>query len=210
MKPVNIMGKIKKKNGFTLIEIIVTLLLVGILAGIAGFGFTQGARAFLFSKDAYAISQKSQLVLERMKKTFINISGITHADAASVTVEFIMNKTVVTEKFQISGSNLEIVDVAANSAYIFTNNIVANTGGEDFFSYFKTDGTAWVIADGSENLAKIAVFMTIKGPNNFPVKFNIEMVPRNIYRPLSPADLGVTPSGSEEQSAGGCFINSVF
>ena len=209
-KIVTIMGKLKKKNGFTLIEVIVTLVLVGILATMAGYGLTQAARAFLFSKDAYALSQKSQLVLERMKKTFINISAITQADDTSVTVEFLMNRAVVTERFQISNSNLEIVDVAVNRAYVFTDNVVANAGGEDLFSYFRTDGTAWTIADGSENLAKIRVSVTIKGPNNFPVNFNIEMVPRNLYRPISPADLGAVSGGSEEQSAGGCFINSVF
>lgn len=57
---------IHKQKGFTLIEIIATLVLMGILAGIVGIGLTTGVRGYMLASENSAISQKAQLAMTRL------------------------------------------------------------------------------------------------------------------------------------------------
>lgn len=70
-------------KGFTLIEMIASLLLMGIIGAIAGLGMVQIIDGFLFSKDNAETVQKSQLVMARLAKEFQNITSISAIPAPS-------------------------------------------------------------------------------------------------------------------------------
>lgn len=70
----------RRQRGFTLIEIIVTLVLLGLL-GATVFGFMgQAVRGFFIARDALEITQKAQIALNRMR------IELTYADVDSVNV----------------------------------------------------------------------------------------------------------------------------
>ena len=69
--------KTASNSGFTLIEIIVSLVLVGIMAVVAGMGIVSASRAFIFSRDAAEISQKSQLAMNRLTKSIADWTSLT-------------------------------------------------------------------------------------------------------------------------------------
>jgi prepilin-type N-terminal cleavage/methylation domain-containing protein len=58
----------EKQNGFTLIELIAVLVLVGIMAAIAGFGIVAGVRGYLMGFENAQISQKAQLTMTRLTR----------------------------------------------------------------------------------------------------------------------------------------------
>jgi len=65
---------INTKNGFSLIEIIVVMLLVGVMAALAGVGYVQVVRGMLFTKMNAATIQKGELAMTKLVKEFNNIS----------------------------------------------------------------------------------------------------------------------------------------
>ncbi|HET6491008.1 MAG TPA: type II secretion system protein, partial [Syntrophales bacterium] len=67
----------KIKAGFTLIEIMVSLVLVGLIASIAGTSVITATRSYLFARENNAITQKAQLALNRLSREFIELSNVT-------------------------------------------------------------------------------------------------------------------------------------
>ncbi|MFH7320807.1 type II secretion system protein [Desulfurivibrio sp. D14AmB] len=59
-----------RKNGFTLIEVIAVLVLLGLLFAMAGGGIAAGARGYLLARENSVLSQKAQLALSRMAREF--------------------------------------------------------------------------------------------------------------------------------------------
>lgn len=58
----------QKQQGFTLIEVVVVLVLVGILTALAGSGFVIGVRGYLMATENAAITQKAELALSRLAR----------------------------------------------------------------------------------------------------------------------------------------------
>ncbi len=67
----------KNENGFTLIEIIISLVIVGIMASIVGILMVVGVQEYAFSKENVAVSQKASLALKRIEK---ELRGLTVID----------------------------------------------------------------------------------------------------------------------------------
>jgi prepilin-type N-terminal cleavage/methylation domain-containing protein len=74
------MIKKSNKQGFTLIEVIVTLALVGITAALAGLWIVSVASGYVFTKMNSETAQKAQLAVTRLTKEF---NAIKSLDAAS-------------------------------------------------------------------------------------------------------------------------------
>ena len=66
----------RNKAGFTLIEIMVSLVLVGLIASIAGTAVVMGTRGYLFARENDAMTQKAQLALGRLSREFIELSNV--------------------------------------------------------------------------------------------------------------------------------------
>jgi type II secretory pathway pseudopilin PulG len=68
----------KNENGFTLIEIIISLVMVGLMVSIVGILMVAGVQEYVFSKENVEISQKASMALKRLEK---EIRGLTAVDA---------------------------------------------------------------------------------------------------------------------------------
>jgi prepilin-type N-terminal cleavage/methylation domain-containing protein len=77
----------KIKAGFTLIEIMVSLVLVGLIASIAGTSVVTATRSYLFARENNAITQKAQLALNRLSREFIELSNVT-ANSSSDCISY--------------------------------------------------------------------------------------------------------------------------
>lgn len=73
------------QSGFTLIETIVVLVMVGIMAAVAGMGLIQITQGYIFSRLNAATAQKGQIAMARITKELGTITSVTAATANSIT-----------------------------------------------------------------------------------------------------------------------------
>jgi prepilin-type N-terminal cleavage/methylation domain-containing protein len=67
---------LKDQSGFTLIEVILVLVIVGVLATGLTLGLIRGVEGYLFASEATQLSQKAQVALARIKKELIEAPTI--------------------------------------------------------------------------------------------------------------------------------------
>ena len=72
------------QKGFTLIEIIVSIVVMTIIAVIAGVGLVAISKGYVFSKKNSVITQQGQMAIARLKKEFSNMKSVSSGQATSI------------------------------------------------------------------------------------------------------------------------------
>jgi prepilin-type N-terminal cleavage/methylation domain-containing protein len=73
------------ENGFTLIEIVVSITVMSIIAIVASIGIIQIAKGYAFSKKNAVVTQQGQVAMTRIKKEISNMQSVTSGSASSIT-----------------------------------------------------------------------------------------------------------------------------
>jgi len=167
----------QKSAGFTLIEIVVTMIIVGIMASVAGLGILSGVRGYVFAKTNSAISEKAQLAMARMNRTFIEVLDITTASASRITYNRLSGGVTTQETLYLDTADNSVKIAAGGSA----------SGGDALVDSvnsltltYKTGTAAWSVGDAFENLSTIEINLVLAradGGNN--VTFASVVSPRN-------------------------------
>ncbi len=171
------MKKIKNnEKGFTLIEVIVTLILVGITAALAGMWIVSVANGYIFAKTNASTVQKAQLAMTRLTQEFTNLqlhsitasssTGITfnRANSASVSVPVIIS---------MSGTQLQI-NVNSTGARTLTDSV-----SEFELTYCDSPNSTSCPTTWSATSRIIAIKLKLSAGNNTPVEFIRRVTPRN-------------------------------
>ncbi len=147
-------------NGFTLIEIVITIVLVGILAGIAALIILQGVESYSVEEVRSNVHYQARLAMERMAR---EIRLIRRASVVDITT--------------MTDTNLRFTDVnGANAGFTWTSPTLSRWNGIGTavlapnitafdFNYYRQDGvtpateaTLWYVEitmtsqQGSESL----------------------------------------------------------
>jgi len=79
------MQKLYKQKGFTLLEIIVSIVVVTIIAVIASNGIIGIVKGYTFSRKNALTVQQGQITMARLKKELSNIKSVSSGAATSIT-----------------------------------------------------------------------------------------------------------------------------
>ena len=74
---------IKHCGGFTLLELIASLVLLGLLAAIFGMGIVAAIRSYEFSRTNVQLAQKGQLAMTRISRELMEMTGIEAISSTS-------------------------------------------------------------------------------------------------------------------------------
>jgi prepilin-type N-terminal cleavage/methylation domain-containing protein len=155
------MKQLTGKHGFTLIEVIIVLVLLGIMAIALSNVITYGVQSYIFARNADQLSQKAQLALARLNRELTDITAVSFASAdqidytspknlPSCTVDAGCQYSIKRTGTQIT---LERTTAPVVVAQVLIDGLTANNGGNNFLSYFRSTGTtAWTTADGFKNI----------------------------------------------------------
>ena len=187
--------KLHRQQGFTLIEVIAVLILMGIVALALATTMVTAVEGYLFTKDSAAAAQKGQLALARISKELLQATAISTATSTVVAY------TTPAGSFQIVKNNdvitLQKTDSPVYGPQTLIDNVETNYGTESFLVFEKLDGNAWSTADNINTLHAVKVTLMITGVSgrqiptfktminprqNDPKKENLRNVPRIISK----------------------------
>ena len=78
----------KNEQGFTLIETIAVILLVGIISAVLGMAIVQGVKSYVFARTNVSFSQKAQLAMARMERELRAITEIDVENSSGSCIRY--------------------------------------------------------------------------------------------------------------------------
>jgi prepilin-type N-terminal cleavage/methylation domain-containing protein len=145
-------------DGFSLVELIASLTIAGILAVALMTIVVTALNGFSLSKDAAGVTQTANLALSRIRVELLNATSITTAEANRIiytthdgTYEISKTGNVITLEKTDAGSPIP--------AKTLVDNILANYGTDSFLSYEKRGGSTWTTTDDMLELYAITLML---------------------------------------------------
>lgn len=221
----NISGISKQKviaseKGFTLIEVIAVLLIVGIMATLGGMGIVQAVKGYMTVKENAAITQKAQLAMSRITREIQEMMSIAPGTAGGQSE---ILRMVGTANCLSSGDCVRSIGRPASGSasavrnslrIIFGNGalpsgdiLIDNVTGFQFTYYSgNVISNSWAPGDDI-HLSGIGVNMTVTNTNGQPLHFRSLVNPRNNGN-LGGANMPVgTPPGTPAVwNVSNCFV----
>ncbi|PKN36760.1 MAG: hypothetical protein CVU62_13600 [Deltaproteobacteria bacterium HGW-Deltaproteobacteria-2] len=151
-------------NGFTLIEIIVTMLLVGILAAVGGTAIVQAIKGYVEVKENSAITQKAQMAMSRVTREITEMMNVySAASNATLPLTGTGNCYSTTDCVRTIGLDNGAVKIASGSGTTLANGdiLISNVGNFKLTYYNGADDTSTWPAGNDRNLSAVKVEMTI-------------------------------------------------
>jgi len=158
------------KKGFTLLEIIISLVLVGIVTAVIGVSSNYLVNSFLFSGKNADTLLKGQVAMARMAKELNNIKTVYVASTNGTQIKFTSYRDAVAVDHLISwggsGTNL-----------LFDGDILADQVSSFSLAYYNDytgSGTSstWLVTSRI-----IEINLELKGAENTTAKFNDRVAP---------------------------------
>lgn len=184
------MKQFSNKRGFTLIEVIVVLVLLGIVAIAFGNIIISSMQGYIFARNTDQLSQKAQLAMARIKIELTDVTAVSYAAADRIDYTSPRNPPSCTAddgcQYSIkrigSQITLERITAPVIAAQVLVDGLTANNGGSDFLGFLPSGGitsgdtTAWFAA-----LTTITVQISLDnetGSGVVPVKYESWINPR--------------------------------
>jgi prepilin-type N-terminal cleavage/methylation domain-containing protein len=168
------------EKGFTLIEVIVSLVIIAILSAVTGLGVVQITQGYIFTKQNAETLQKAQIAMDRMIKELGAVCstdialcspppGIATAAVNSISYKRLLglnnlgldSNTIVNHTITLSGSSLQI------DSLTLIDQISSFT-----LTYYDTVGNPLTppVAN-TANIGRVVVSFTTTRANNNPFTF---------------------------------------
>ncbi len=142
------------RNGFTLLEIIVSLALLAVVAGAMFSALAYGVSAFVFTEDRVEDAQQARLALSRMRRELMEMRGV---DASSD-----QDSLVFTDSDGAQATLAHSGSTVTYNGNTLMNGLGAYGNTEHLFAYAESDGSVWAPATGDFNdLSTITVTLRI-------------------------------------------------
>lgn len=165
----------KKSKGFTLIELVIVITIIGIITGIVGSILLGAIDAWTFKFNRQDILSDSKLAMNRMvreMKEVKNRAKVTTADLSEFSFENIDSVDIT---YALSGTDLDrIEDETANT---LAENVSSLT-----FTYFDADGDdeieTPIVAPSKTDIRRIRINLTLT-KNEETLYLQSDVSPRN-------------------------------
>lgn len=167
------------KKGFTLVEIIVSLILVGIITALAGMGIVTVTQKYYFAKENAETAQKGQVALMRLMKEFAVISAVSSGSATSITYSSYKASTLGTRQVSWAGSAGDPIVVDDDTTDGVDGDTLTDNVSSFALAYYDTYTSA-SDASWSSSTKVIEVTLTLTGASEVTSAFTVRVAPRNL------------------------------
>jgi len=165
--------KIKNNiNGFTLIEMITSIVLIGILATFMSMGVGKIIEGYIFTKANADTTLRAQMALTRLMKEFSSIDQVSNGSKTSITYSYIRNGISIPSR-TVSWSG------TASAPLLLGGNILIENVNDFELSYHMSHSDGgdhnW---GGAEKM--IGITLKTTGASDVVSFFSIRVIPRNL------------------------------
>lgn len=169
-------SNLKTQKGFTLIEVVTTLILVGIIGAFASFFLYTGIRGFMISKFSSETALEAQIALDRISVELRHLQALVNPPPTTTSIEYrsIDLTPAWVRRISYDSSNREILLSVNGNANVLLNNVSAFT-------------LSWVLqdldgsGDGNNEISRIRVAFTVRSDvSNNETAFSTEIYPRSM------------------------------
>jgi prepilin-type N-terminal cleavage/methylation domain-containing protein len=147
-------GKLAHKgySGFTMVELIFSLVIVGILASIAGMGIVSAISGYAIVRENVSLSQKIQLAATRIQRELLELTAIGFMDDSR---PYLIYESATGRRQAIAkvDDTIRLYDLdddqsgPLDDAYLENNGDVLTDSVDSFALNYFQGGTAWTGAD---------------------------------------------------------------
>lgn len=156
-------------KGFTFLEVIIVIVLVGIIAAAAGLGYVKVVKGILFTKMNASTIQKGQITIMKLVKEFTNISisSITAANSTSITFKTVKNGE--------SGSPVKVT--LSGNEVTFGGDVLTDQVSEFTLKYYTDSQTETTVLTA---IRMIEITLKLTGADGVISEFKARAKPRNL------------------------------
>ncbi len=161
--------KFLNEKGFTLIEIIASLVILVIVGALVIISTVKIVQGFVFTKMNAETSQKGHIALNRLTKEFTNIISVDPAKTNATSIEFdtfLHNGTLVTHSVSWAGSGQPLY-LNYITPLPITNNILVDNVSNFALTYY-------------DEYKVIEITLSLVGANGNVSVFTTRVAPRNL------------------------------
>jgi prepilin-type N-terminal cleavage/methylation domain-containing protein len=176
------------QKGFTLFEVIVSLVLMGIMAVGLTLGLVKVVQSFVFAQEATEVSQKAQLAMARIKKELTDATTVTTSNGTTINYTrsysppSCINQDGCSFRIYQSGNTIYLQGISpAFDAQILIDNVSALISGQSFLAYKNTTGATLDCSTSCslDNLSQIEVSFNVTYGSNQSLAFSTTVNPRS-------------------------------
>jgi prepilin-type N-terminal cleavage/methylation domain-containing protein len=144
------------QRGFTLIELVTTVILVGIIGAFTGFFLFTGIKGFITSKTASESALKAEIALDRISAELRFIESLTSAPVQDVSLEYKSRDLPGTRRISFE-SGAGTISITVNGAsHVLLDNV------QTFRLRWTPTRDMNDSGDGQEEIAGISVGFTLR------------------------------------------------
>lgn len=103
------------RRPFTMVEIVVTVVLIGIVGAVAGIGFGAGARGFVLGQTRLDLAQKAQVAMQRivLELRFVDFDPATGDSLLAIgnngeSIAFTTRRDGTSQQLALVGTELQL------------------------------------------------------------------------------------------------------
>ena len=153
------------RKGFTLIELITSIVIISIVSAMAGMGLIQIANGYLLAKKSTATAQQAQIAMARLTKEFSKIQSITDTSApASISYKRYTDEEGPSEAVEAHSVTLSGKDVKLDS-----DTLMSDVKTFNLYYYNTYDGSS--SSTHAATTAIIEIRLTIEGYSDADITF---------------------------------------
>jgi prepilin-type N-terminal cleavage/methylation domain-containing protein len=177
----------KNQSGFTLIEAIAVLVIVGILAVGLSMGLVKGVQDYIFASEATQLSQKAQVALARIDKELIDLMAVSSVSSSQVdytrpySPPSCQQSAGCQYRIQLLNNQILLGIGPTYSMQVLIDNVAAYPAGSNFLAFKNISGADWSLeppGNTVNNLAQIRVILILTYGSNQTLTFNTYINPR--------------------------------
>ena len=150
-----------RESGFTLIELIASLVIFGLMFTLAGMGIVMAAKGYMITKESAHMAQKAQIAMARINRELLEMTAIAARVDTQPNPYIIYDHIGSRNAIAKDGSVIKMffnLGAAVALSDLSVGDILIDDVTQFTLTYYKSDSTLWVLGtDDIKELSSVGV-----------------------------------------------------